>query len=117
MIDFNIIKQSQKLERRIDLMAESSPISDYEMWTSFSNRIKHKQNLTYGELESRLKDIFKVMSNDIFIDRKETFKRIKKKLLGKHNINESKLAQYLKGETLIKENCEYIKNYVCVNDK
>ena len=77
----------KSLDEKIDILTESSPISDHEMWATFTQRIKHKQNLTYGELEARLKDIFKIMQPDIFIDRKETFERIKKRLLKKHYLN------------------------------
>ena len=110
MIDFKLLKESEKLDYRIDTMIDSSPVSDYEQYVFMQSRKKRKENLTYADLDSRLKNIFKTLSGELFIDKRPDFERIKKQLLKKYPITESKLRQHFSGETLIKENAEYIRN-------
>jgi hypothetical protein len=100
IIDYQLCKEKTVTEK-IDTMIESSPLSSTIDWLSMQSRIKHKQLLTYGALEGRLKEIYKTISPEIFVDRQKTFKRIKKALLKKHNINESKLKRFLTNETML----------------
>ena len=112
-INYNLINEAQKLESRIDILTESSPISDYENYMFMQQRIQHKENLTFQNLEQRLKNIFKTIDAELFVDRRPDFERIKKKLLKKYPKTESKLKSHLTGETLIRENAEFIKNCLC----
>jgi hypothetical protein len=118
IIDYKAIKDSEKLESKLDMLAESSPVSDYENFTFFQQRVQHRSNLSYQNLEIRLRDIFKTIDAEIFVDKRKDFERIKKKLLAKqHNLSESesKLRRFFRGDTIIKESANYIKE--CMSDR
>ena len=109
-LNFDFERQ-RTIDEKIDTLTESGTVSDYETWTTMQKRIINRKNLTYGELESRLKQIFKVIKPEkIMLEPDEKkFKKIKEKLLGKHNVNESKLSQYLTGKTDLIAACMYIR--------
>ncbi len=110
MTDFKLIRNSKKLENRLDMMLEASPVSDYENYIVTQKRIQHKSNLSYQNMENRLKNLFKTIDAEIFVDRRPDFERIKKQLLKKQKkLTESKLAHFLKGHSTISETCCHIK--------
>jgi len=109
MIDFEAINNNETAVDKINRLIESTPVSSYVDWLSIQKRIEHRRNLSYADMEHRLKMIFKSISPDIFIDRRKTFNRIKKQLLKKHDLSETKLSHFLKCETMLEENCRYIR--------
>lgn len=108
-IDFEAIKELT-LESKIDILTDSSPVSDYEFYMNTQLKKIGRDALDYTGLENRLKDIFKTIDAEIFVTRRPDFDRIKKQLLKKEKkLTESKLSNFLKGYATISESCNYIK--------
>jgi hypothetical protein len=109
ILDYGTCKE-KTFEERLNILIESSPVSSFVDWQQTTQRIRHKRNLNYTELEQKLKQIFKVLKSDIFIDNKDKFKKIRDKLLAKKPINEdTKLKRFLTNEIKLEENCLTIK--------
>jgi hypothetical protein len=109
--DYDLLKEKTTIEK-INLISEASPVSNYEFWQNTQKRMNHKRNLSFRDLEHRLKDIFKTIDGEIFIDSRPDFERIKKKLLKQSHLKESKLKSYLTGKTQMEESCNYIKEVI-----
>jgi hypothetical protein len=108
-LDYGACRE-KTFEELLDVLIESSPVSSFVDWQATTQKVNHKRNLNYTELEQRLKQIYKILKSDLFIDRKDKFKKIRDKLLAKKPVNEStKLKRFLIGETLVEENCLTIK--------
>lgn len=108
MINFDILEEKKTIDR-INIMIESSPVSSFETELETNKKFNHKENLSFDSMDRRLKDIFKRIDPEIFVDRLDQFQKIKKNLLKNHLVTESKLIDHLKGENTIKENCSHIK--------
>jgi len=115
IIDFELLKKKSLFDR-IDKIREASPVSDYEMFQTVQKRIQHKKNLSFSDLNQRLKNIFRTIDAEIFIDSRPDFERIKKKLLKTSPLTESKLKSYLTDKTQMEENCRYIKEMCMSRD-
>ena len=71
------ILKPKTIVEQIDILIEASPVSDYEMFLTTQKRIQHRANISYQSMEHKLKQIFKRIDPENFIDRKEVFIKIK----------------------------------------
>jgi hypothetical protein len=108
IIDYKLCKEKTTVDK-IDKLIESSPVSSYVDFYQMQRRIQHKRFLNLPDLERRLRSVFKTISPDIFVDRKDRFKKLKKKILTKRQMNETKLKSFLTGQTMLEENCAFIR--------
>lgn len=107
--------KKKTLTDKIDKLLNEGSVSDYEFWLGTQSRIQHKRNLSFQNLENRLKDIFKTIDAEIFIDKRPDFERIKKKLLKASPLTETKLRHFLTDQTMLEETCKYIRE-VCMSE-